>query len=603
MSAVVQWGEEFAGPKERNCEMASAFEFSSETVDGMTRVISTNGGSFPATAFQQVLSSKHVISREDEPFQGFHVPLDAPSAAPSGTASEASPDASTGARSVLWHAPVDQTGFQYYPSIDTPGWPVVADKKKLTYLTLVNGTPYNFTLRSARSKRMKRFQFQGVESGTAQQNVQEYRAGLMNRWEDNEGTAIYGLEGSECGEDGSIQVKATAKGLFDMAETYAIGDLPMSRGETASSGSFKVDARGGSRAYNLVITGSEKLGRYYTSMNPPIAWMHEILDVIGDRKLKHVCMLGSHDAGISKIDGGTAFADWRNSQSQWLDIYGQLNAGSRYFDIRPVIANGGKYMTGHYNLPSDVPLGVNGQTIEEIVGNVNKFTAENPELVILRLTHAYNTDDGYRGLKDAEWDGVFDRLEKLEKRCSGLKGDITNLTMNDLIGNGQACVIIVTNGGQARPDSGIYSESSFPVVDHWSDTDSAEKMAEDQLKHLSESRHLSPDATKDTFLIFQWLLTLEVLENVSISDWVSIESLAVRLAYDPLFWKAWNEFTPEKYPSVILMDYIGLLQQGEEHRDDGKAGRNGGAEVRALVMAVNLAIASANTFVGGGSIY
>lgn len=281
-------------------------------------------------------------------------------------------------------------------------------------------------------------------------------------------------------------------------------------------------------------------------------------------------------------------------------------AGSRYLDIRPVIANGGQYMTGHYNLPSDTPLGGNGQTLEEIVTNINDFTKDNPELVILRLTHAYNTDDGYRPMKDSEFEGAFDILEGLTHRCGGLEGDITDMKLNDLIGDGRACVIVVTSGGIARPEKGVYGESrAFPVLDNWSDTDSVSKMASDQLAFLSKNRHLSFKSTKDTFLIFQWLLTLQAFENISVSDWMSIESLAVRLAYDPLFWKAWNAFTPEMYPSVILMDHIGILQQGEKHESDdvGQAGRLGGNEIRALMIAINLAIASRNCFVGGGSIY
>jgi len=64
------------------------------------------------------------------------------------------------------------------------------------------------------------------------------------------------------------------------------------------------DPRGPFRAINWVLTGSEKRG-YWTSYAPPVAWMSSILDVIGDRKLKHVCMPGSHDAGMWKIDGKT----------------------------------------------------------------------------------------------------------------------------------------------------------------------------------------------------------------------------------------------------------------------------------------------------------
>ncbi|KAI5289925.1 hypothetical protein KEM54_002872 [Ascosphaera aggregata] len=490
--------------------------------------------------------------------------------------------------SIIWHPPIDDKDFSFYPSLDTPGWPLVPDRRKLTYLTLVNGSPYSFNVTSKDSRQMNRFDPQDVESGVSRQFAQQYQfPSLFGRWANCKGTASYEIEVKDS-KAKNFQFDATTNGRM-MAEKYSLEELSTSGRDTRTvSESFELNQRGGSRAFNLVVTGSEKFGRYYTSADTPVAWMHELLEIIGDRKLKHVCMLGSHDAGMSKINGSTAFVDWRNVQTQGFDVYGQLIAGSRYLDIRPVIANGGNHMTGHYNLPSDVPFGANGQTLEEIVSNINKFTRNNPELVILRLTHAYNTDEGYRPFNESEYDGAFDILEGLENRCENLKGDITELKMNDLIGDDKACVIVITTGGKERPGKGIYAGSqSFPVVDHWSNTDSVTKMADDQLSHLSGNRQLSSKSTKDKFLIFQWLLTLEALENVSVSDWISIESLAVRLAYDPLFWKAWNGFTPEKYPSVILMDYIGVLQQGERRKTDdvARASREGGSELRNAPLA------------------
>lgn len=71
--------------------------------------------------------------------------------------------------------------------------------------------------------------------------------------------------------------------------------------------SLDFPSRGGlgdMRAMNWVLAGSEEQG-YWSSHKPPIAWMSSILTVIGERKLKHVCMPGSHDAGMSKLNGHT----------------------------------------------------------------------------------------------------------------------------------------------------------------------------------------------------------------------------------------------------------------------------------------------------------
>src|SRR5689334_21145270 len=69
------------------------------------------------------------------------------------------------------------------------------------------------------------------------------------------------------------------------------------------------------------------------------------------------------------------------------NIHGQLMAGSRWFDIRPVIGNGGQLLTGHYSGQKAPVFGINGQALADIVDDVNRFTAANPELVVLSLSH------------------------------------------------------------------------------------------------------------------------------------------------------------------------------------------------------------------------
>jgi hypothetical protein len=68
------------------------------------------------------------------------------------------------------------------------------------------------------------------------------------------------------------------------------------------------------------------------------------------------------------------------------------------------------------------------------------------------------------------------------------------------------------------------------------------------------------------------------------------------MPYDALFWKAWNAFTPWSYPNVVLLDYVGDLQQLYRDQPVGK-------ELITFAMAMNLAIASKNCYVGGGTIY
>ena len=119
-------------------------------------------------------------------------------------------------------------------------------------------------------------------------------------------------------------------------------------------------------------------------------------------------------------------------------------------------------------------------------------------------------------------------------------------------------------------------------------------MADGQLQHLQDNRNIAPGGN-DEFYIMQWLLTFEVTLKDLVAE--SIADLAVSWAYDALFWKAWNAFTPTSYPSVILMDYVGLVQL------DSSDMTQASNELRAFAMAVNLAVASKNCYVGGGTIY
>ncbi|GFF73175.1 glucan 1,3-beta-glucosidase [Aspergillus lentulus] len=498
-----------------------------------------------------------------------------------------------------WHGNMPEGEF--FPGPDGAGWPGTKDEALITYVTLVNGCPHDFTLTSKHSYQMPTFDFDTVPSGASSQNKQEYQQDGAKIFVDDKGEAYYSITDTD--DTFQLQARTNSESDHRMREVYYFDNFATD--DVAKNSSFELMDRGGHRAFNLIITGSERYGHYWTSVNPPVAWMHAILDVIGERKLRHVSMIGSHDAGISKRNGGTAFADADNSQTQKLNISGQLGAGSRFFDIRPVVGNGGQYLAGHYNLPSSVPQGINGEYLTDIVDEINGFTATNGELIILHISHAYNTDEGYRDMNNDEFNKVFDIMQGLTHRCGGLDGDLTDKTINDFIGDGNACVLIISDGGTARPAEGIYNTGSSFGWDgegHWSNTDSISDMASDQLSYLASHRNIIQDDGKrlDKFMVMQWILTLEGLENAPGTGpddhSISIESFATRMPYDALFWKAWNAFTPWSYPNVVLLDYVGDLQQLYDDQPVGK-------ELITLAMAMNLAIASKNCYVGGGTIY
>jgi hypothetical protein len=105
-------------------------------------------------------------------------------------------------------------------------------------------------------------------------------------------------------------------------------------------------------------------------------WMADLLSVKPTIKLCDLVMPGSHDAGM-----WTGAGD--KSKTQRLSILGQLQAGSRYFDIRTCLSLSGEVWTYH---------GTEwGDSLTNILSDVETFLkgAGSKELVILKFSHAY----------------------------------------------------------------------------------------------------------------------------------------------------------------------------------------------------------------------
>jgi hypothetical protein len=80
---------------------------------------------------------------------------------------------------------------------------------------------------------------------------------------------------------------------------------------------------------------------------PAEDWMHANYDRIQCLSLRELAIPGSHDSGMSQLNGGSGGIA-EDTRTQTLDFGGQLKAGARFFDLRPVIA-GGYWYTGHYS--------------------------------------------------------------------------------------------------------------------------------------------------------------------------------------------------------------------------------------------------------------
>jgi len=120
-------------------------------------------------------------------------------------------------------------------------------------------------------------------------------------------------------------------------------------------------------------------------------WMEQTLNF--SKTLKQIAIPGSHDAGMYISINCSVGAGSCNTKTQLRPMLGQLEAGMRYFDLRPTWTTGVFY-TGHF---SSVTLlgteGCEGGTLVDIFNDVNAFLSKGyKELIVLKFSHYYDRD-------------------------------------------------------------------------------------------------------------------------------------------------------------------------------------------------------------------
>ncbi|BDD07739.1 hypothetical protein FUAX_01710 [Fulvitalea axinellae] len=224
-------------------------------------------------------------------------------------------------------------------------------------------------------------------------------------------------------------------------------------------------------------------------------WMRDLLPIIGGRTLGQVVMPGSHDAGMYETSLG---------QTQDKNLYEQLKAGVRFFDLRP-------------NADMEIYHGpVTGPSVDATLNDVRKFMDEGAqELVILKFSHFKDFNGNvYANLKAKIKSALSPYF--FEKPTGARLAD---LTMNDFLEEGGK-VLILCDGNFSidAPETGIYTyrdwQSGDPqagdlvVFDRYSNTTDYNAMKNDQLAKFRDynGRSQNGKADCDMFLL-SWTLT------------------------------------------------------------------------------------------------
>ncbi|KAL1898737.1 hypothetical protein Cpir12675_001740 [Ceratocystis pirilliformis] len=462
------------------------------------------------------------------------------------------------------------------------------------YFSVINGTPYTMRLLKA-------------ESSSAIQVLVQFGGRNNHR---GSGEVVYELVGSQ---DRTFKFRAYidpqprpygSLHVMDVVHT----DLPtqdVSNGDTIKLRFPGPGVRG--RAMQWALVGSD-LDGYWTSQNPPVAWMQASRYVIGDRKLKHVCMPGSHNAGMSTINGRTTFVTPSNAQNQILDIYQQLVRGSRWLDIRPCVGNSSNYMLCHYSNR----FGANGISLNDAISQINLFMTEFPgELILIDLNadSAYDTSRGYSRLTSSQWDYVISHFQNIEQPCR-TAGNLSETTMDTFIGDGKGCVATLKRSPIPQTNEsfhGIYNENALPRLNVWSNTGSHTEMAIDQVRNLQMHRaigHESDPSTQDTFHILSWFIKPPPLTFRRAWRYKQIVNHAGE-ALSTLSSFGISEFSPYSFPNVLYVDALGMPHGGVAAGAFAARDQKFEAStphMAAMAMAINYAIVSRNCYVGGHQI-
>lgn len=421
------------------------------------------------------------------------------------------------------------------------------------YVTLVNATPYEWFRTYQDQYQMNAWDFPStIPAGETASTYVEGGSGSFQPGTHENGVVIYTL--GSTGLNFRLEARAvTAFQVEVLLPTFGTSGNP--QGSTIELGWIH------DGYVNFILGGT--VGSF-TSTRPPRAWMHENLGLLGGRTLRHLCIPGSHDAGMSTLGSKTAFAQPCNTLTQTLGILDQLKAGARYFDVRPVISDG-EYVTGHYSYVSQIGSwqGGNGQSMASIVQDVNEFTAANAELVVLYLSHDLNTDVGnasYRPFTHAEWEALLTELEKLEHRFKGQPsvGDLTRLTLNDYIGGDTAAVVVVVDPsddsiGVSNIQEGFWGDAWFPVYDDYTGTNDPAAMSADQLSKMRVQR-TGPDAS---YFLLSWTLTQDGTQASTcvLGTAASILDLANE-ANPALFRDLLPACSARTYPNILYIDAV-----------------------------------------------
>lgn len=201
----------------------------------------------------------------------------------------------------------------------------------------------------------------------------------------------------------------------------------------------------------------------------PKKWMISGYSHRPDKKLRNICIPGTHDSGTYGING----IDENISQTQEYTVGQQLALGYRYFDLRI------KKQNGKFKIHHGPSISVDAS---EVFNDLSNFAQSNTSEVI--LVHIQNVNS----MSDSEHYELRDNLvlPKLGNRMAprSFGNDVSFKTM----WNNNKNVILIWGGGNYAQLSDKYWNQGQTMSSHWLDTGNEHDLYRGLRQKVQENR-------------------------------------------------------------------------------------------------------------------
>jgi hypothetical protein len=329
-------------------------------------------------------------------------------------------------------------------------------------------------------------------------------------------------------------------------------------------------------------------------------WMTQTWSVIGPRTLGGICVPGAHDAGASAATLSSGFSHACNTQTQALDIGGQLAAGVRFFDMRPSFSTklNGYYLT-HFTVKAKQWWGAFGQELQSALTQISTFLAQDSgkdEVVILKFSHFAELGDYFPGpLSQQQFTAIAQMVQQTLDSYLFTSSDtsinLNQMTMNDIVASAsqrRPCVIALFDVGISKqtkgytfpknlvsPVEGVFaygdtapSDVTYPVTpnyymyDLYSNSNQFHQMVLAQQKRF---RKFTPGTTNAAFLLSFTMTCQDIpCTGGQVGAARSLTCISQMARYcNPLLVPTVFNWIRQKYvkqghmPNVLYLDYVG----------------------------------------------